>query len=440
MKRIFIISDTLTNKITYYHLLAFLMMLPFDRFYSELISISLTIHTVINFRRQNLLRFGRPFLLLISLYLLTIVCTIYSSAKQQAFADWGKQLAILIFPVIFSIVSINIKNYRIQLLKMFAITCVVASIYLFVDVLHIMQYHKMAFANIFNPEFTNQNFASPIEMHATYLSMYIALSLVILIHCFIGAKKIINHIFYAACIIVLFFSIIQLSSRSALTAILIIVNFVFPFFIAQKKTRIIFIICAMLLSAIAILSIMQVDSFKKRLIAETKQDLSKQENGFQTFESRVARWNCAWKLIRQSPIIGYGSGSEVKLLKEKYFQNHLYVSYLNELNAHNEYLSIAIKSGIGGLILYLFILISGFANAFYTKDIFAFSFLAIIAIVSLSENILDTNKGIFFFSFFFSFFSWPMQSNASLKCLANRFKANILNNSKQRHGIAAKNI
>ena len=53
MKKLFIINDTLTNKISYYHLALFLIFLPFDRFYRELVLISLTVHTLIHVGKIN---------------------------------------------------------------------------------------------------------------------------------------------------------------------------------------------------------------------------------------------------------------------------------------------------------------------------------------------------------------------------------------------------
>ena len=121
-------------------------------------------------------------------------------------------------------------------------------------------------------------------------------------------------------------------------------------------------------------------------------------------EPRLARWNAIAELVKRSPVIGYGTGSEKKLLKEKYFEKGLYISYLNEFNAHSEYLSVLIKTGIMGLALFIYVLYFGFASALRNKDILFLSFMVIIAIVSISENILDLNKGIFFYSFFFPFF------------------------------------
>ena len=88
MKEIFNIEDTLVNKISYYHILAFLVTLPFDRFYSELVLISLLLHTLINFRKQNLSFIKGPILLPLLLYVLTLLATIYSANKEQAFNEW----------------------------------------------------------------------------------------------------------------------------------------------------------------------------------------------------------------------------------------------------------------------------------------------------------------------------------------------------------------
>ena len=65
MKEWFLIRDTLTNKISYYHLALFLVCLPFDRLYSELVLISLTLHTMIHFKKEDAARLrSLPLLLL----------------------------------------------------------------------------------------------------------------------------------------------------------------------------------------------------------------------------------------------------------------------------------------------------------------------------------------------------------------------------------------
>ncbi|HWJ28287.1 MAG TPA: hypothetical protein VNS32_17210, partial [Flavisolibacter sp.] len=79
----------------------------------------------------------------------------------------------------------------------------------------------------------------------------------------------------------------------------------------------------------------------------------------------------------------------------------------NKLNAHNQYLSFLIKGGIIAIAIFLVTLIIGFKKAIRYKSAIFISFLVCISVVSISENILDVNKGIFFYSFFLSFFTVP---------------------------------
>ena len=141
-------------------------------------------------------------------------------------------------------------------------------------------------------------------------------------------------------------------------------------------------------------------------------------------EPRVARWQLIWKVAGQSPVLGHGTGTEHHLLQEAYFQNKLYNSYLHELNSHNQYLAFLVETGAWGLLLFLLTLVIGFVTAIHQKDILFFSFLVIFCIVSFSENLLDTNKGIFFYAFFFSFF---VHSGKPFSVLPRLVKRKIFN-------------
>jgi len=80
----------------------------------------------------------------------------------------------------------------------------------------------------------------------------------------------------------------------------------------------------------------------------------------------------------------------------------MYGAWLHSLNVHNQYLGLLINAGAVGLLVYLYTLYWGFRRAIKRKDIQLFAFIVIIAVVSFAEDILDVNKGIFFYAFFFS--------------------------------------
>jgi len=407
MKQIFFINDTTENKVSFYLLACFLVVLPYDFFYSELILISFGLHTLIHVKKENIKRiFSKPVLVLVSLYLLGLVAMIYSPNIPEAINVATRQLAILLFPVLFAISNINLARYKMNLLCIFGFSCTCTILYLYIDALQTILHFNLPVSSLFDLLFMNHSFSLPIGMHATYLSIYIAFSLLIFLYLLLRGHHLEQKWVYIIASVILFAGLLQLSSRSVFIAFLVIVNLVFPFLLFYGRERIQFLLAASIISAGLLLVIYNVDSFKTRYISELKVDLTDQVKIIENTEPRLARWNMILQLAKRSPVIGYGSGSELKLLKEKYFENGMYNSYLQEFNAHNEYLSILIRTGLIGVFLFLYILYFGFASAISSRDVPFLGFMVIIAVVSLSENILDLNKGIFFYAFFFSFFLW----------------------------------
>jgi hypothetical protein len=60
-----------------------------------------------------------------------------------------------------------------------------------------------------------------------------------------------------------------------------------------------------------------------------------------------------------------------------------------------------INSGIVGLVVYLSTIGWGLRQSIKNRDVLLFGFIVLLVFVSLSENLLDVNKGIFFYAFFF---------------------------------------
>ena len=405
MKGILFIRDATSNKIAYYHLLIFLVVLPFDRLYSELALISFLIHTLIHLRKEQILSIKKSDIILpASLYLLTCAGTVYSHYREEAFSEWERQLAILLFPILFSLTSLDLGKYKMNLLKGLGISCIVTIIYLYINALHIIQFNHLPLPSVFSTAFINHNFSEPIDMHATYFSMYIALSIAAFIFLVATATKKMDRFVYIMGLLILFAGILQLSSRAVCIALLVNINLVVPLFLLKGRNIIRFVAVSLGISIILIAVLTQNDVFKNRYVTELKNDLTQASINLNILEPRAVRWGCVWELIRESPVIGHGSGSEVALLKEKYYAHKYYNSYVNELNAHNQFLSFTITTGIIGLVIFLLVLLAGFITAIRSKDMVYCSFLVIITTVSFSENILDANKGIFFFAFFYSLF------------------------------------
>jgi len=397
------IKDGLTNKISFYHLVLFVAALPFDQFYSQLIFISFLLHTFIHAKSEHLKNLrNKQIWILSSVFFLSVVCTVYSNNKSEAYSLWMRQSTILLFPVVLSINAIDLKKYADQILLSFAFTCTAVVGYLFVDALRIIAYNHLSLTSIFSPAFTNHNFSAPIDLHATYLSMYAVLSMAVFFVQALKQKRRITKVCLIVCMLVLLAGLVQLGSRAALISFLFIVNFVFPFAVA-KKNRLVFFVASISLTTALCLFIYSNSNFRMRFLNELKTDLAASSEMYIT-DSRMERWDVAFELVEAAPLTGYGTGEEKVLLKEKYFQHKLYDAYLNNLNAHNQYISFLLMGGILALVVYLLTLGYGLKRAILSGNIVFISFMILLIVVSFSENFLERNKGIFFYGFFFSLF------------------------------------
>ncbi len=405
MKEGLLIKAPLAERITYWHLLSFAALLPYDRFYSELVLVSLLLHTLIHFRRTDLYRLNwYPSFFPAGIFLVTLTAMAWTGFATEALHTCERQLSLLLFPLIFLIHPFDYKRYTQQVLFAMALSCSVALVYLYHFAFGIIRFNHLPLRALFSNAFINHNFSAPIDMHATYFSMYIALAATGLVTCIRDTQNKAWRWLYGAMLILLCAGLLQLSSRAVLIAMAIVVNMVMPFWLSTVKQRKIFFVAVLLLSGFIALLFSRMEDLHTRFVVELKEDLTQNSIRNNTLEPRAVRWQRAWELVKAAPVTGHGSGSEVPLLKEIYFRDKLYNSYLNQLNAHNQYLSQMIQAGIIGLLVLLAVFITGFRYALQNRDLCFCSFLVLTATVCFSENILDANKGIFFFAFFYSLF------------------------------------
>ena len=162
MKKLWLIKDSVTNQITYFHILLFFACLPLDRFFSELIFGSLVIHTLINIKKTDLKRIYEPRVLIVqAVFFVTLFSTIYTTNFKRAVDDWGMQAHILFIPMVFAIHQPLITKYKRQLLSGFAWSCVLVVMGLFGIVLTTIRHFHLPLSFVYTTSFINHNFTTP---------------------------------------------------------------------------------------------------------------------------------------------------------------------------------------------------------------------------------------------------------------------------------------
>src|SRR5690242_20733323 len=133
MKKLFIIHDSFDNKISYYLLVSFLIALPFQHYYSEILLTCFAIHTLIHLKKRRLINLkNRTAWIISSIFFLSLFTIFYSDYWDEGFKEVSHQLGILLFPVCLSVTNIDLNKYKFSLLKIFALTCTVTIVYLYI--------------------------------------------------------------------------------------------------------------------------------------------------------------------------------------------------------------------------------------------------------------------------------------------------------------------
>jgi O-antigen ligase len=123
---------------------------------------------------------------------------------------------------------------------------------------------------------------------------------------------------------------------------------------------------------------------------------------------RIAIWKCGLDLIERHPLIGVGTGDVQDSLQQEYENRKFYfASRYNHYNLHNQYLQTLAGFGLFGFIILLACIVAPAvclkSGAFYRIRLI---FLCMFFLICFTEVILDTNKGIIWYSFFNSIFAF----------------------------------
>lgn len=140
------------------------------------------------------------------------------------------------------------------------------------------------------------------------------------------------------------------------------------------------------------------DSLAKLGFSQTSTSVSEIGENYHNISLRASMWSTSLELILEKPIIGYGVGSEKRVLHEK---NIAKKKDIPVFHSHNQFLSIALQYGILGLLIFVFILVFIFWKSIHHIHYILISFILVISMIT--DSYLDIQQGIIYFAFLGSF-------------------------------------
>ena len=347
---------------------------------------------------ENFKRKKKYLFLLLSFYLINGISFFYSDDRDSGLFDLQVKLSLFIFPIVLLCQNgLNLEEIK-KILYWFSTG--VAFFSLIAIVISIFKYGEL---------FANQELAHLIGLHASYYSLFVALSIFVILEIFLEKKATLIHFIILA---LLLFMISLLASRSIIIGLFILTVIWFSLIRFNKK-NLFFSSLTIVLITLFCLSFKPIrnrfyEAVDSKDFVELDAPLNEHKTLGKTYGGRAIRfaiWQCSFDLIKENWILGVGTGDTQNKLQESYKTHTFEFAYLyNRYNAHNLFIQTIISSGILGLVSIVSILTFLVFISIKIKSITSFAFSLLFIFISLVEASLNVQSGVVFFALFSSIF------------------------------------
>ncbi|WP_405208880.1 O-antigen ligase family protein [Aquimarina sp. LLG6339-5] len=418
------ITKNLVKELEYVLLLAVFLTIPIHSKLNTICIIIWSIVSVFKLKRKEItnLILRKELFFLMFFYLLLIIGVFYSLDIEKGFSKLETQLSILIFTVFLGTKFLKDKFYVKKSLYAFTLGVLLACfICLFNSIITVFQTQKTFIIDEFGRKqsiFFYKNFSEVLDLHPTYLSIFISTAFIfILSQSFLIKKdkfKVLHFIILAFLIVMNFMTASKagIGSFFVCVSIFLIVRLRFSII---KNIILIFFLLSTFLGLIYFNNVLNT-RFKK-VFSSVENIISGSEKFNDPVTIRYGLWNLSFKVVKKNIIFGTGTGSVKKLLNQECIEYYFFsdCEKLRKMNAHNQFLEILISNGLVGLILLLLIFFFFFKTSIKSSQLLFFLFLFLIFINMFFESLLQREKGIIFFMAITSLFVAHMYSYN--KCL-----------------------
>ncbi len=390
---------TITNNILFYSSLLIAFLMP--------LSHKITVYAIMLFVLSWLLSgqwlhngksaIKNPvFIILVTFFLLHLVGLLFSSNMHAGWFDIEVKLSMILFPLVFFLSDFLTEQKRKTILLTFVagtalgmFICVGAAFY---------EYYANNVNNFFYMKLS-------IVHHPTYFAMYICFALAVILKYLFYDEVKKSNLFKAILVllIILFAVFIYMLSSKAGIIIFFVTLIAMSLPALLKKNKRIFASFVLIFAAFQIwFSLTQNMRFEtvSKSVATAEQNVTTEEsNGV-----RVLVYETAIDIIKSNYAIGVGTGDIKDELMREYKVRNMTGALTNKLNAHSQFLETFIGQGIAGISILLLLFLIPFINSIKTKNWLLMTFVFVVALNFITESMLNTQAGVVFFAFFYSFF------------------------------------
>ena len=376
------------------HLLAFLI--PLNRRWVPLCIALLLITSAFESspvqKWRNLMKRKQYFFLFISLYLVHVAGMFYSTNWDYGLFDLEVKYSIFIFPIILLTTGFLNRFRTEKVLSTFVMGCLVGVLVSFFRAVY-YYYRTGELQHFYYHEFT-------FEHHPSYFSMYINLSLCILIK-FIFDQKNRFRLRYFIMMTIFILANFQLASRNGILCMIAILTFTFFYLILPRikwKKSLLGLIITLGISTLVLYN----SNYSINRFASAAEELTSNNPVLKQNSAgiRAEIWKLGYSRFQQDPIAGVGTGDVGDEFIKKYREVGLTKALIKNLNAHNQYMQTSVALGVIGLLILLLNLAYPFIQSFRKNHLIYGFFIFVFGFSLLTESMLETQAGVVFFAMF----------------------------------------
>jgi len=364
---------------------------------------SLSITALIKgYRRVEITEVG---ILLIGLYVLHVIGMLFTENVDRGLFDLEVKLSLLALPISFIGYGNLDKVHYEKILRAFLIGITLAAVFCLVQ-----SAYKVFVLNAKYFYFLSSRFS--VIIHQSYFAMYLVFGIAILTYLEWPVFRRISPLrTFASISLMLFLSICTILTGSKIGFIMwvIVMVAITGFLIKELKQKWMPAVMLMGFMSVGLAFIQSTPELKSRILKVIRlTDGQLKEDATGNIESTAARllvYKTVGDVLIDQPWYGSGTGDFQDVLDLAYEAKGYSNLKERHLNAHNQFFQSWLGLGIPGLVLLFSIFVVIFQHAFSSGERVYLGFAALIALISLTESMLNVQAGVVFFSFFVMVFS-----------------------------------
>lgn len=348
-------------------------------------------------------------ILLTGFFWLSLIYLTFAANTGYLLSQIETRLTILLWPLLIllnSNTSFNPEERKLKLLVfVYAVVC--CCVYCHFVMVSDLVNRGFPFLKLFTfYEYQTSYLSSPLNIHPTYLSLFIIIAVVSLMY-FLHTFSRLGKVFAVVGVFYLTGFLILLFARGPLVAFFVIVlaGLIRMGFVQRQYKK-----AGLLLIYIAIvifISHTYLENFRYKFITTVSSFLEDQSTGTGDSKNSISlhfrSWECSLELIREYPL--WGVGSDARDFLNSCYRSRGWDSMAEEnLNSHSQFLTYQVEFGLLGTVLFLAQLLFLTYTAIRNRDLLFMILIASCLICFIPESILERQKGLTFFFCFSSLF------------------------------------